>query len=83
MASRKSKKTKHRLAKDGMVVGVRLSQDEERDLIECARLESESQGKIVHEATLLRELGMPRVRELLAELKSVVKQDLPEPAGVQ
>lgn len=81
MAGRKSKKQRNPLAKDGMTVGIRLSKQEEADLIECARLEGEHQGKIVHEAPLLRELGMPRVRERLAELRAAQQQ--PEPAGVQ
>lgn len=69
MARRKAKKSKHPLAK-GTTVGVRLGEKDEAALIECARLESEARGEIVHEATLLRDLGMPRVHKRLAELKA-------------
>jgi len=68
MARRKSKKTRHPLAKE-TTIGVRLTDQDEADLTECARLESEFRGEIVHEASLFRELGMPRVRERLAELR--------------
>lgn len=69
MAGRKSKKSKHPLAK-GRTIGVRLNEQDERDLTDCAQLESDSRGAIVHEATLLRDLGMPKVRERLAELRA-------------
>jgi len=67
MSHRKSKKPKHPFAK-GTTIGVRLGDLEEKDLIECARRESQARGQVVHEATLLRDLGMPRVRERLIEL---------------
>lgn len=78
MPGRKSKKSKHPLAK-GKTVGVRLNERDEAALTKCAQLESEYQEKIVHEATLLRDLGMPRVHERLAELKARE----PQPAGVE
>lgn len=69
MAHRKVKKSKHPQAK-GPIVGVRLTQQDMDDVTECARLESERRGEIVHESALLRELSMPRVRELLTILKA-------------
>jgi hypothetical protein len=74
MASRKSRKSKHAKV---TTVGVRLSEQDEKDLTECARLESDARGELVHEATLLRDLGMPKVRERLQQLRS------PVPAGVE
>lgn len=68
MASRKSKKPKHPLAK-GRTIGVRLNEQDDKDLTDCAQLETEARAEIVHEATLLRDLGMPKVRERLAELR--------------
>jgi len=68
MARRKSQK-RHPLAK-GPPVGVRLNEQEMADLTECASLEGRHRNEIVHESTLLRDLGMPRVRERLAELKA-------------
>lgn len=69
MASRKSKKPKHPLAK-GRTIGVRLNEKDEKDLTDCARLDGEARGELVHEATLLRDLGMPKIRERLAELRA-------------
>ncbi len=46
---------------------LRLSSQDAADLQKAARIESRRRGEIVGESTLLRELGMPRVRELLAE----------------
>lgn len=69
MATRKkSQKVRHPLAK-GTTVGVRLGEQDLADLVECAALESQARNEIVHEATLLRELGMQPVRDRLAELR--------------
>ncbi len=45
---------------------VRLSSQDAADLAKAASLESRRRREIVDESTLLRELAMPRVRELLA-----------------
>lgn len=45
---------------------VRLSSQEAADLEKAARLESGRRRENVEESTLLRELAMPRVREILA-----------------
>lgn len=47
-------------------VFVRLNRQDAIDLEKAAQLESQRRGEIVGAATLLRELGMVRVRELLA-----------------
>jgi hypothetical protein len=48
-------------------VQVRLSDRDAADLAKAARVETKRRGEIVGDATLLRELAMPRVRELLTE----------------
>jgi hypothetical protein len=45
---------------------VRLSPQDAADVDRAARLESRRRGEVVGESTLLRELAMPKVRELLA-----------------
>ena len=47
------------------VANVRLSQQQAVDLERAAKLESARRGEIIGESTLLRELAMPRVREIL------------------
>jgi hypothetical protein len=54
---------------------IRLSSQDAADLEKAARMESRRRGEIVGDSTLLRELAMPRVRELLAaapELQAAV-----------
>lgn len=46
-------------------VHVRLSPQEAAHLERAAHLESKRRGEIVGAATLLRELAMPRVREIV------------------
>lgn len=45
---------------------IRLTAVDAVDLGRAARLESKRRGEVVGESTLLRELAMPKVRELLA-----------------
>jgi len=45
---------------------VRLSSQDAGDLEKAARLESTRRGEIVEQSQLLRELAMPRVREIIA-----------------
>ena len=45
---------------------LRLSPQDAADLEKAARMESKRRGEIVGDSTLLRELAMPLVRELLA-----------------
>lgn len=47
---------------------VRLTEQDAADLERAARLESRRRGELVGESTLLRELAMPRVREVLQGL---------------
>lgn len=47
-------------------VQVRLSDQDAADLGRAAKQETKRRGELVGEATLLRELAMPRVREILA-----------------
>lgn len=51
---------------------LRLTTQDAADLEKAARLESQRRGEIVGESTLLRELAMPRVRELLADAQQAV-----------
>jgi len=67
MAPRKTKKLQ-----------VRLTWDQWVRLKRAARLESDERHEEVAAGTLLRELGMPRVEERLAELEAPAV----EPAGV-
>lgn len=54
---------------------VRLTSQEASEVERAARLESRRRGEIVGESTLLRELAMPRVREIIAgELEPAVNQ---------
>ena len=48
-----------------VVTAVRLTEDEVRLLEKAARLETQRRGELVHEGSLLRELGMLRVREIV------------------
>lgn len=48
---------------------VRLTAQDADDLEKAARLESQRRGEIVGESTLLREVAMPAVRDLLASVK--------------
>jgi len=52
-------------------VQVRLSDQDAADLARAARIEARKRGELVGDATLLRELAMPRVREILAAAESV------------
>lgn len=75
MATRKKKKPQHPLA-FVTTVGVRLNERDMADLAECAEREGKLRNEVVHESTLLRELGMPVVRARLAELRQpVVRSD--------
>lgn len=49
------------------ILGVRLGKAERAELERAAKLASQKRGEIVWPSTLLREIGMQRVRELLAE----------------
>jgi hypothetical protein len=53
---------------------LRLTAQDAADLEKAARIESRRRGEIVGESTLLRELGMPRVRELLADQQQIQPQ---------
>jgi len=45
---------------------VRVTSQEASEVERAARIESRRRGEIVGESTLLRELAMPRVREIIA-----------------
>jgi len=47
-------------------ITVRLSSEQARKLSEAAQRESRRRGELVDESTLLRELGMAAVEQLLA-----------------
>ncbi len=49
-------------------VGVRLTAQEFAELTKAAEHETQRRRAIVHEATLLRELAMPPLRELLRQV---------------
>ena len=51
-------------------VRVRLTEADHRDLTEAAKRESQRRGEIVGNATLLRELGMEGVRQIIAARKA-------------
>ena len=66
---RPRKTPKNALAKT-RTVGVRLSEQDFADLTKAAEQESQRRRELVHEAVLLRELALPRVRELLAQTQA-------------